>query len=263
MRYLTLLVAAFVLSSTSVFGQSDLESTRLEPNTWYGLYVWYDNLYGSESYEDSRYGVRSIMMNSDWVTGMMGYARSSLQHARGVEGFGVGARATGVMGKAYSEDGVAAGVYGVAWGAAPYAGYFLGDVKVTGDIIETSSATVKQEVQRLQGTGILEKVKQLRPVSFSYESRGGLPGGRHFGLIAEELKSVFPEVVREVHDFEVAQPDPLTPEAGPPDRPQAEVETYAGIDYQEFIAILLQAVQDQQTQIEALEERVEQLERRP
>jgi len=55
-------------------------------------------------------------------------------------------------------------------------------------------------------------------------------------------------------------PGPNDPDAV---RPDPVTTTYAAVDYDELVALLMQAIQDQQEQIEALTERVERLERRP
>src|SRR4030095_7911849 len=48
----------------------------------------------------------------------------------------------------------------------------------------------KEDIEPL--TDVSEKLAQLRPVSFSYKAE---PGATHYGLIAEEVDQVMPELV--------------------------------------------------------------------
>jgi len=151
-------------------------------------------------------------------------------------------------------------------GSTTYSGWFDGRLGTSSDLVVStgvlllSSRSFKQDIQRLRGAGILDRVKRLEPVSFAYRDMGRRSGerpGRHYGLIAEEVRSVFPEVVRDVDRFEFG-------ETSTPDDPvDPTTTTYAAIDYSNLVAILTQALLDQQEQIEALTARVEQLERRP
>jgi hypothetical protein len=59
--------------------------------------------------------------------------------------------------------------------------------------VVASSARYKQDIEPLGGaTGVAEKLAQLRPVSFRYTAE---PETRHYGLIAEEVERVMPELV--------------------------------------------------------------------
>jgi hypothetical protein len=60
----------------------------------------------------------------------------------------------------------------------------------------SSSRTAKEEVEEIAELG--EALLGLRPVQFRYRAHAGLdgaPGPLHFGLIAEEVAEVFPELV--------------------------------------------------------------------
>jgi hypothetical protein len=56
--------------------------------------------------------------------------------------------------------------------------------------VVASSARYKQDIKPLQGAA--EKLAQLRPVSYRYKSE---PQATHYGLIAEEVDKVMPELV--------------------------------------------------------------------
>jgi hypothetical protein len=87
---------------------------------------------------------------------------------------------------------------------------------------------------------------QLRPVSFRYKSHRGQSGATQFGLIAEEVEDVMPELVARSAD--------------------GEVET---VMYHQLPALLLnelqkdrRTIESQQAQIEDLKARLERLEAR-
>src|SRR4029077_1253248 len=65
--------------------------------------------------------------------------------------------------------------------------------------IPTSSARYKQDIVPM-GTSS-EKVLDLRPVTFAY--KGDAHGVTHYGLIAEEVASVYPELVTRTATGEV------------------------------------------------------------
>ena len=96
--------------------------------------------------------------------------------------------------------------------------------------IVASSARYKQDIRPL--TDASERLSQLRPVSFSYSAE---PGATHYGLIAEEVDAVMPELV--VRDEQ--------------DRPET-------VQYLELIPLLLQERQEMQTELTRQRELIEQ-----
>ena len=107
-------------------------------------------------------------------------------------------------------------------------------------IISASSRRSKEDIRGLSDE-TAEALLQLRPVTFRY--RQTATDGAHqplrYGLIAEEVAELLPQVVAR--------------NAG------GRVE---GIDYQQFPALLLSALQHQHTVIEAQEQRLRALESR-
>jgi hypothetical protein len=95
-------------------------------------------------------------------------------------------------------------------------------VKSNGQLgVVASSARYKENIKPL--TGASEKLAQLRPVSFSYKTE---PGSTHYGLIAEEVEKVMPELV--VRDEQ--------------NRPES-------VQYLELIPLLLQERHEMQTEL--------------
>ena len=97
--------------------------------------------------------------------------------------------------------------------------------------IGVSSRRWKANIQALEGA--LEKVERLRGVSFDWKA-----SGKHdIGLIAEEVGAVVPEVVA----YEENGQDAI------------------GVDYARLTALLIEAVKEQQTQIQQLHSEMEEL----
>jgi hypothetical protein len=192
----------------------------------------------------------------------------------------------GVKGYASGDNQLIYGVYGEVSGSGEeskcaiygttfyssglaYAGYFSGDLAYSGNLIgPPSDEKLKEDVEPLHGA--LATVMQLEPVSFRYidDQRFEhmvLSQGRHYGLIAQQLEEVVPELV-----LPVAEPPRYSSmeTADDSERTRAipeileEGSTYKGIKYVELIPILIQAIKEQQQTIEVLEAKVEALENR-
>lgn len=144
------------------------------------------------------------------------------------------------------------GVYGASSNSVPtswtngnYAGYFSGDVKVTGTLTATTSTTsdlrLKENVTNLNNDLALEILSQLRPVSFTFKRDSTIfytskdSSRIHYGLIAQEVRTILPDLVSE------------------------DGAGYLSVNYTELIPFLLQAINAQQTQIEALSEEINML----
>lgn len=95
----------------------------------------------------------------------------------------------------------------------------------------TSDARIKENVATLQGG--LDKIAQLRPVEFSYK-RDKLSAADHYGLIAQELEQVLPNIVDDSGLSEGA------------------VQNIKAVSYTELIPILIKAVQELKAEVDAL-----------
>src|SRR5262249_54909365 len=102
----------------------------------------------------------------------------------------------------------------------------------------SSDQRLKKEVRRLSGT--LEKLEQIRGVSFDwnerYEAMGRSTGKREIGVIAQEVEAVFPELVSAW---------------GP--------EGYRAADYGRMAGVLIEALKEQQSQIRQFKAEMEEL----
>jgi hypothetical protein len=101
-----------------------------------------------------------------------------------------------------------------------------------------SDLRFKKDIEDISGA--VGKVMRLRGVSFmwrgdEYKSKD-FDSRRHYGVIAQEAEEVLPEVVREGPDGE------------------------KGVAYTEIVPVLIEAIKTQQVRIDALEERIAELE---
>jgi endosialidase-like protein len=167
--------------------------------------------------------------------GVVGYATSA----------GAGNRYAGYF---YSTGGTSTnyGIYSYAWGGAGnYAGYFDGNVTVTGTFANPSDERLKRNVTALGGA--LDKVLSLRPATYYFDNSilpvKGLPKGKQFGLLAGDLEAVLPELVQE---------NPVHPDAESKDS-KSPPETYRSVNYIGLIPVLIGAIKEQQAQIASLQ----------
>ncbi len=110
-----------------------------------------------------------------------------------------------------------------------YAGYFAGNVYTTGTY-QGSDVRWKRNIVPLEGA--LDKVLSLKGVAFEWKLEeypdNGFREGKQIGLIAQEVEKVLPELVRTDRDG------------------------YKAVEYQKITAVLVEAIKEQQKQIEAL-----------
>lgn len=137
-----------------------------------------------------------------------------------------------------------------------YAGYFSGNVTVTGNFNNPSDAKLKRSVARIDGC--LDKVMQLNGRSYENKTEEfsfmNLAEGPQFGFIAQELETVFPELVKVNHH---------------PGSTRTEEEEgtfyapvdYKGINYIGLVPVLTEAIKELHTIIETQNQRIDALEK--
>ncbi|MFY7908667.1 MAG: tail fiber domain-containing protein [Emticicia sp.] len=121
-------------------------------------------------------------------------------------------------------------------------GFFSGSIYATNAILPGASSpsdrNLKKDIQNL--TGATSIIKQLYPKSFLYDTvkypTAGLPENLQFGLIAQELETVVPNLVTNN-----THPTGLT---------------FKSVNYTGLIPILIKAMQEQQTEIESLKRKI-------
>ncbi len=101
-----------------------------------------------------------------------------------------------------------------------------GNLTITGNLSQNSDAVLKENVEDIDGA--LEKVKQLRGVEFNMIGNDR----KELGVIAQEVEKVLPELV-------------------------TEKEGIRSVAYGNITAVLIEAIKEQQTQIDELKNQVE------
>ena len=119
-----------------------------------------------------------------------------------------------------------------------------------------SDRKFKTGITQLESSTSLDHLMKLKPSAYEFKTadypKMGLPKGKQMGLIADEVKQVFPELVKEaVHPAEYSQDkkEVLRPE-----------EKFEGVNYIGFIPVLIASIQEQQKTIATLQDRITKLE---
>jgi hypothetical protein len=232
------------------------------------------------------YGVKGEIsegQNDGYLRGVYGSAMRSnnVNYSRSYGLYGMAGNYTsgynyGVFGRLKGANNGAA-IYGTVQGGievhAKYAGFFDGDVKVTNTLtavtLTESDRRLKENIETFKNKETaLEKLMKLNPVSYNYKNNrpefgpisksdtgaapqvidSSLVNRKHFGFIAQELESVYPDLVYN------------------------NAEGVKSINYTELIPVLVRAIKEQQNrfnktekektnQIKALKTKVAELER--
>jgi hypothetical protein len=211
--------------TTYHYGQLNINSS-----TYYGLMVSNTGPYGCALYGQSSSGQGSI--------GVYGIS------------YGSGSSNTNTGGEFYAYGGASNyGIYSYAPNqTGSYAGYFSGNVTVTGTFLNPSDQKFKTNIQPL--TNCLVEVMGLKPKTFNYDtvtySGMGFSGKKFFGLIAQDVATVMPSVVVD----NIANQVVFDKGTGKPvNNNQIPCK---GISYLELIPVLVGAIQEQQSEINAL-----------
>ena len=119
-----------------------------------------------------------------------------------------------------------------------------GELHADGDVVAfsttTSDARLKDNVTTIDNA--LDKVLAMRGVEFDWNATSR-KDQHDLGLIAQEVEAVFPELVREKH-LRVGEME-------------GNEELYKTVDYEKLTAVLIEAVKEQQAQIDELRNRLE------
>jgi len=113
-----------------------------------------------------------------------------------------------------------------------------GDVKNTNNSYGAIS-DIKLKENIVDATPKLEKLKQVKVRSYNFKDQ---PDFKQIGVIAQELETVFPNLVEESPDLDNDNNDLGT--------------TTKSVKYSVFVPMLVKAIQEQQTQIEALQSEI-------
>ena len=113
-----------------------------------------------------------------------------------------------------------------------------GDLAVTGTVTQGSDRKLKKDIRGMDN--MLGKVMQLKPSNYYFRSDEfdfmSLPKEKQYGLIAQEVESLFPELVTTMYSY----------------KKDGQEFAYKGVNYMMFAPIVIKAIQEQQTQIDEL-----------
>ena len=233
----------------------------------YGLF----NIIYSNAASSSHFGLRN--QNYIYSTGT-GYGHYNYTYSYAGNGtrYGIynylGCSGTGGTGVKYAlYSAVASGC-----GGTKYAGYFSGNVYVSGTLTQTSDASKKSNIQPMNSA--LGIISQLQPKTYNYkfDEDLALPEEKQYGFLAQELEQVLPTLVKNVdvlHNEEVdankkgTDENDLEVEATEP----VSVGEIKTVNYIALIPILVKGMQEQQAtittqqqEIAAQKQRIDELE---
>ena len=122
-----------------------------------------------------------------------------------------------------------------------------GTLQVDGDVVAYST-TISDERLKDNVTTIenpLDKIKELRGVEYDWNA-GSRKGKRDLGLIAQEVEKVIPNIVHE-HEQPFLNDD------------EDDKTLYKTVDYEKMVAVLIEGMKEQQSQIDELKSEINQL----
>ena len=180
----------------------------------------------------------SIQAESNFGDGILGYS---------AQGYGMFAYANNNNGLfAYTDN-----------NAAYYAGYFEGDVYSSTGVYAGSDQKLKQNIRDF--TSAMDIINQLQPKLYQFRHDGNyklmnLPQGEHYGLIAQDVEKVLPNLVKN-SKFDADRASSFKP-AGLKNRLTANDKKNGGtidfkaLNYTELIPVIIKGMQEQQQQIQ-------------
>lgn len=166
----------------------------------------------------------------------------------------------GVMG-IHAGTGNGAGIVGTVNGNSAvvvpgvYAGYFVGDVTVTGTLtgnpVVNSDKRYKRNIADLNKTTTLKKVLQMLPVEYNlnqiytksvgdssvvqrplYDEKSQVFKKKHYGLVAQDLQKLYPDLVYE------------------------DANGYLSVNYIGIIPLLIESIKELNEEVEALKQNI-------
>jgi len=242
-----------------------------------GFIQYGGDFFAEGSGSGDHFGIRAVGQGTGTSTASGSSNYGGIFFAGGTgKNFGIGA-----MGRTFSQHFINVGLYGISSGSATtgynyglvasasnadtnYAAYFFGDVTYTGALTGPSDARLKMNVNQMESTSAMDKIMSLRPVTYDYKTEEydfmKLPEGTQFGFIAQEVETVFPELVNTqvTPVFTHSDNDSLTLESGSGIE-NGELFRYQGVNYVGLIPVLTSGVQEQQTEIDELKDEVAEL----
>jgi hypothetical protein len=232
--------------------------TQITSKNYVGLEVAAEFSSGNPEFDDEVHTEVGISGTGDYngVAGHATYRNGSGVYGDGEIGvWGEGAE-YGVIGRGYGW-----GIYGVGlngsvgvYGNSPdggYAGFFEGDI-YTPSMFTASDQNLKKDIAEFGEA--LSVIGKLKPKYYTFRNDGkyaklNLPKGTHYGLIAQELETILPDMVRTTkHKLYKDKPED-----------KSEEVTIKAVNYTELIPIVIKAMQEQQEVINQQQQQIDAL----
>lgn len=231
-------------------------------NGYYGVYGSSNTGYGVFGL-GSGSGTTGVQGQADGI-GVYGYCISSSggDGVYGYAGYGTGVNCESTNGYGsynYSYNNTALYAYD-ANNVSYWAGFFVGDVYSSTGIYASSDRNLKQNIKDFSSAlGIIE---QLKPKQYDFKHDGvyskmNLPQGSHYGLIAQDVEKILPNLVKNSKfNMPSGSKDGKRPDST---KGENESMSFKSLNYTEFIPILIKAVQEQQQTINDQQKQIDDL----
>ncbi len=150
------------------------------------------------------------------------------------------------------------GIFASTSNSSSYAGFFSGNVFTTGTY-QPSDRNFKQNIVDL--TSAMSIINQLKPKTYEYRQDANLKGmnlpqGKQYGLIAQDVEQVLPNLVKETKlSTEKMSAGAATAQSGA----EKKEVNFKALNYTELIPILVSAVQELSKQNEDLQKQINEL----
>ena len=160
--------------------------------------------------------------------------------------FGGSTNGVGVSAASSTGNGLFATTYN---NISQYAGYFNGDI-VAGGYFYLSDRNLKKNIKDLSGALII--INKLHPTEYEFRQDGNyklmnLETGNHYGLIAQEVEKVLPDLIKESKfDPNIAKPKKEDADNKNKDdeKIKEEVVNFKAVNYVEMIPIIIKGIQE-------------------
>jgi len=234
-----------IVNSTSVAGGSMIEFTNkgaqgvaLEVNNTTTTQE-YNTVEGGTAYTGTTYAPAGVW-GTDLATTGSGMGGSFATNSTNVNSEGLYAQNAGVASQ------------------GPWAAYFAGDIYVTGREYQGGSdRTIKDHIQPY--SGVLDKLRSVNVYSYTFkpelQQEFGFSTQNTIGVIAQELETVFPDLVSKTSIRAKIKENAKSAEP-------LKTKEIKIVDYQSLIPILLEAIKEQQSQIDLLNKKLNLIEQK-
>ena len=162
------------------------------------------------------------------------------------------------------------GIHSVVPGAGNWAGHFTGEVAICNDVIKTSDARLKTAAKPIKNASKL--VRKLSPKRYKFKKNGrfGYDEEREeCGFLAQEIAQVLPSIVHDINHPEVMEHSKGEEEIAVDQTGEIDKEltiqggkrkgklafaasNFKGVRYNDVLAVLTAAVQEQQGELDRL-----------